>query len=150
MAEDQCERPPVNCEIVFWLLCAGAARWMTRSIDGRGRKARSDEVKGRGTFLHGLTLDHTGRRWHVGVVLHRVLENFLGYGREFLPGRGLIVRNAHIGKPRVSRGFFGPPIAFGFSFGNCRSVPWPADAWFCRVAFDLLAADTNRAAAFGA
>src|SRR4029079_15438791 len=48
-----------------------------------------------------------------------------------------IVRNAHIGKPRVSRGFFGPPIAFGFSFGNCRSVPWPADARVCRVAVDL-------------
>ena len=101
--------------------------------------------------MHALTLDQTGRRRHVGVVLHRVLENFLGYGREFLPGRGLIVRNAHIGKPRISvEAFFGPPIAFGFSFGNCRSVPWPADAWFCRVAFDLLAADTNRAAAFGA
>ena len=42
----------------------------------------------------------------LGFALHLSLENFLGYRREFLPARGLIVRNAHIGKPRVRRGVF--------------------------------------------
>lgn len=51
-----------------------------------------------------------------------VLENFLGYGREFLPARGLIARNAHIGKPRVSRGSLRPTVAFGFPFGKCRAA----------------------------
>ena len=36
-------------------------------------------------------------------------RNFLGYRREFLPARGLIVRNVHIGKPRARRGVFWPP-----------------------------------------
>jgi hypothetical protein len=45
----------------------------------------------------------------VDFALDLALENFLGYGREFLPAREL---NAQIGKPRTSRGFL-PPIAFG-------------------------------------
>lgn len=65
----------------------------------------------------------------MGFGLHLVLENFLGYRREFLPARGLIVRNAHIGKPRVRRG-----------------VLWP----FVALASGLLAGDESRAAAFGA
>jgi hypothetical protein len=55
-----------------------------------------------------------------------VLENLLGYGREFLPARGLIARNAHIGKPRVSRGLLGPHAAFGLSFGRCRVAAFSA------------------------
>ena len=56
-------------------------------------------------------------------------RNFLGYRREFLPARGLIVRNVHIGKPRARRGVFWPPVAF---------------------VSGLFAADATRAAAFGA
>jgi hypothetical protein len=77
----------------------------------------------------GSSADQAGRSRHVGFVLHLALENFLGYGREFLPARGLIVRNVHIGKPRVRRGVFWPPVAFGSG---------------------LFAADATRAAAFGA
>jgi len=40
------------------------------------------------------------------------VRNVLGYRREFLPARGLIVRNVHIGKPRARRGVFWPPVAF--------------------------------------
>jgi hypothetical protein len=53
-------------------------------------------------------------------------RNFLGYRREFLPARGLIVRNVHIGKPRARRG-----------------VCWPPGS-------GLFAADATRTAAFGA
>jgi hypothetical protein len=77
----------------------------------------------------GSSADQAGRSRHVGFVLHLALENFLGYGREFLPARGLIVRNVHIGKPCVRRGVFWPPVAFGSG---------------------LFAADATRAAAFGA
>ena len=42
----------------------------------------------------------------LGFALDFSLENFLGYRREFLPARGLIARNAHIGKPRFRRGAF--------------------------------------------
>jgi hypothetical protein len=61
----------------------------------------------------GSSADQAGRGRHVGFVLHLALKKFLGYGRAFLPARGLIVRNAHIGKPRVSRGVFLSPVAFG-------------------------------------
>jgi len=76
----------------------------------------------------GSGADQAGHGRHVSFVLHLALEIFLGYGREFLPARELIVRNAHIGKPRVRRGVFWPPGAFGSG---------------------LFAADATRAAAFG-
>ena len=69
---------------------------------------------------HGLARQQrgSGRSWSAcGFCLAPALKNFLGYGRAFLPARGLIVRNAHIGKPRVSRGDFWPPVAFG---ARCR------------------------------
>jgi hypothetical protein len=69
------------------------------------------------------------RAGRCGFLLHLALENFLGYRREFLPARGLIVRNVHIGKPCVRRGVFWPPVALGSG---------------------LFAADATRAAAFGA
>jgi hypothetical protein len=64
-----------------------------------------------------------------GFALQLALENFLGYRREFLPARGLIVRNVHIGKPRVRRGVLWPPVAF---------------------VSELFAANATRTAAFGA
>jgi len=79
------------------------------AVAGLARQLRSRWSPG----YHGSAAAWIGRGRHVGFVLHLALKNFLGYGRAFLPARGLIVRNAHIGKPRVSRGVFWPPVAFG-------------------------------------